>query len=80
MFAQESIYGGYMDKFFAEHHHPSISWIHDLGRERHGAASETLLAISKDMHDLQTKHVCVPRCFRENGLLTLISIFSSFSV
>lgn len=61
MFAQESTYGEYMDKFFAEHHHPTISWIHDLGRGRHGAASETLLAVSQDTNDLQIKHV---RAFR----------------
>jgi len=56
MFAQEDIYRGYMDKFFAEYPHPSISWIHDLGRGRHGAASHTLLAESKRANNLQTKH------------------------
>lgn len=61
MFAQENIYGEYMDKFFAEHHHPNISWIHDLGSGRHGAASETLLAVSQDTNDVQTKHVRVLR-------------------
>lgn len=60
MFAQEDLYGGYMDKFFAEHHYPSISWLHDLGTGKHGAASETLLAESQDASDLQTKHVCAP--------------------
>lgn len=58
MFAQEDIYSGYMDKFFADHRHSAISWIHDLGRGRHGTASQTLLVESKDAHDLQMKHVC----------------------
>src|SRR5882762_4597666 len=62
MFAQEDIYGGYMDKFFAEYRHPGISWIHDLGRGRHGAASQTLLAESQHASDLQIKHVSVS-CF-----------------
>ncbi|KIM87137.1 hypothetical protein PILCRDRAFT_64451 [Piloderma croceum F 1598] len=57
MFAQEDVYSGYMDKFFAEHHHPAISWIHDLGRGKHGAASQTLLAESQGASDLQIKHV-----------------------
>lgn len=59
MFAQENLYGRYMDKFFAEHHYPSISWIHDFGSGRHGNASETLLAESQETNDLQTKHVRV---------------------
>lgn len=57
MFAQEDRYGDYMDRFFAKNHHPSISWIHDLGTGKHGAASETLLAESQDASDLEIKHV-----------------------
>lgn len=57
MFAQEDAYGGYFDKFFAEQRHPSISWVHDIGRGRFGAASQTLLDESRDASDLQMKHV-----------------------
>lgn len=57
MFAQEDIYSGYMDKFFAEHNHPIISWVHDLGMGRHGAASQTLLSESQGASDIHTKHV-----------------------
>jgi nuclear pore complex protein Nup133 len=72
MFAQENVYSGYMDKFFAEHHHPAISWIHDLGRGKHGPASQTLLAESQGASDLQIKHVRVK--FSCLMLLILMSI------
>ena len=58
MFAQEDRYVNFMDRFFAKNHHPSISWIHDLGTGKHGAVSETLLAESQDASDLEIKHVC----------------------
>ncbi|KII88453.1 hypothetical protein PLICRDRAFT_110437 [Plicaturopsis crispa FD-325 SS-3] len=57
MFAQEDAYGEYMDKFFDQHPHPSISWIHDLGKGRHGAASETLLIQAQGAKDLASKHL-----------------------
>lgn len=57
MFAQENAYSGYMNKFFAEHNYHDISWIHDLGMGRHGAASQTLLVESQDASDLKSKHV-----------------------
>lgn len=58
MFAHEDIYSGYMDKFFAAHHHPAISWIHDLGRGRFRTVSQTLLSESQGASDLQIQHVC----------------------
>jgi nuclear pore complex protein Nup133 len=73
MFAREDVYGGYMDKFFAEHHHPAISWIHDLGRGKHGAASQTLLAESQGASDLQIKHVHVKSFCLMSLILTSIS-------
>lgn len=41
MFAQHD-HIEYMDLFFAEHPHPSISWLHDLGRGRYAPASQAL--------------------------------------
>lgn len=58
MFAQEDVYGGYIDRFFAEQKHPSISWVNDLGKGRFSAASRTLLDESRDAGDLEMKHVC----------------------
>lgn len=70
MFAQEIVYGGYMDKFFAANHHPSISWLHDLGTGKYGAASETLLAEAQDSSDLQTRHVCLVILLDQDEILT----------
>ncbi|KAF7967089.1 hypothetical protein HWV62_35891 [Athelia sp. TMB] len=56
MFAQEDAYGGYIDRFFAEQHHPSISWVNDLGKGRFSSASRTLLEESRDAGDLEIKH------------------------
>ncbi|KAH7921734.1 hypothetical protein BV22DRAFT_1095926 [Leucogyrophana mollusca] len=56
LFAQEDTHAAYMDKFFAEHPHPAISWIHDLGRGRQGAASVALLGESKHAAEIDVKH------------------------
>ncbi|THH17812.1 hypothetical protein EW146_g3080 [Bondarzewia mesenterica] len=55
MFAQEDVYGDYMDRFFAKHSYPSISWIHDLNKYRWSAAAETLLSESQDAGELSGK-------------------------
>lgn len=57
MFAQKGAYGEYVDKFFAENPHPSISWINDIGKLRYGAAADALSGESMRAGDLETKHV-----------------------
>ncbi|KAL4265228.1 nucleoporin Nup133 family protein [Pleurotus pulmonarius] len=43
MFAQEDLYSIYFDRFFAAHPHPSIAWLHDLGKGRYESTAQTLL-------------------------------------
>lgn len=57
MFAQEDIYSGYMDRYFAANPNPAISWIHDLGRERYGCTAAALLFEAKNATNLETRHV-----------------------
>lgn len=56
MFAQEDAYRGYMDKFFALNPNTAISWIHDLGSARHGAAAAALLIDAEQAANLNAKH------------------------
>jgi Non-repetitive/WGA-negative nucleoporin C-terminal len=57
MFAQEDAYRGYMDKFFASNPNTALSWIHDLGNGRHGAAAAALLIDAEQATNLEAKHV-----------------------
>ena len=57
MFAQQDIYSEFMDRFFAENSHPSVSWIHDLGKCRYELASRTLFEEAQNAYSLQSKHV-----------------------
>ncbi|PFH54313.1 hypothetical protein AMATHDRAFT_72820 [Amanita thiersii Skay4041] len=57
MFAQPSLRGGYMDKFFATNPNNAISWLNDLGKERYGSAAASLLAESKSANNLEVKHL-----------------------
>ena len=52
-----------MDRFFDKHPHPSISWIHNLGKRRHGSAAVSLLAGARNVSDLATRHVSGLFCF-----------------
>lgn len=51
----------YLDTFFAEHSHPGISWIHDLGRGRYALASQALLTEAEHAPELVSKHVGIRR-------------------
>ena len=55
MFAQES--DGYLDRFFAEHDYPNISWIHQLNKENYALTSETLLDQADSAPELSSKQV-----------------------
>ncbi|KAI0362165.1 hypothetical protein OH77DRAFT_1515456 [Trametes cingulata] len=55
MFAQN--HSEYLDTFFAEHPHPGISWIHDLGRGRYALASQALLTEAEHAPELVSKHL-----------------------
>ncbi|KAI0636924.1 Non-repetitive/WGA-negative nucleoporin C-terminal-domain-containing protein [Trametes polyzona] len=55
MFAQD--HSEYLDTFFAEHPHPGISWIHDLGRGRYALASQALLTEAEHAPELVSKHL-----------------------
>lgn len=57
MFAEG--HNDYLDTFFAEHSHPGISWIHDLGRGRYALASQALLTEAEHAPELVSKHVGV---------------------
>ncbi|KAJ7905514.1 Non-repetitive/WGA-negative nucleoporin C-terminal-domain-containing protein [Mycena olivaceomarginata] len=57
MFSQDDVQSAYMDKFFAAHPDPSISWIHDLGQRRYEAAADALLSESEAAPRLNTKHL-----------------------
>lgn len=57
MFAQDGVYGEYVDRFFTENSHPNISWINDIGKHRYGAAANSLFGEGRRAADLETKHV-----------------------
>ncbi|KAJ6630853.1 hypothetical protein B0H10DRAFT_2160229 [Mycena sp. CBHHK59/15] len=57
MFSQEDVQSNYMDRFFPAHPNPSISWIHDLGQRRYGAAADALLTESGVATQLNAKHL-----------------------
>lgn len=47
----------YVDRFFTEKPNPSISWLHDIGKTRFGAASSALLSEAQGAVNLESKHV-----------------------
>lgn len=57
MFAQEPTYGGYIARFFVDHPHPNISWIHDLGAGDYGPASDCLLSEAENAPELVSKQL-----------------------
>ncbi|KAH8116942.1 Non-repetitive/WGA-negative nucleoporin C-terminal-domain-containing protein [Phellopilus nigrolimitatus] len=57
MFAQSELYEAYIDTFFAKHPHPTISWVHDLGKGCWDSAALTLLAQAGQTPDLATRNV-----------------------
>ncbi len=48
---------GYIDRFFAEKPNPSVSWLHDIGKQRFGDASNVLLHEARGAVNLESKHV-----------------------
>ena len=59
LFAQENdpAFNGYLDKFFAAHPYPSVSWIHDVGQGRYDVGSNALLEEAETAGELSAKHV-----------------------
>ncbi|KAF8077905.1 hypothetical protein FPV67DRAFT_1405325 [Lyophyllum atratum] len=57
LFAHDDSHSVYMDRFFAENPNTSISWIHDLGKARYGAAATSLLGEAEQASKLQAKHL-----------------------
>jgi nuclear pore complex protein Nup133 len=49
---------GHLDKFFAEHQYPSVSWLHDIERGRYSLAANSLLSEAQNAPELSSKHVC----------------------
>lgn len=47
----------HLDKFFAEHEYPNVSWIHDFERGRFGVAARSLLSEAQQAPELSSKHV-----------------------
>lgn len=56
MFARHN-HTGYMDLFFAEHPHPSISWLYDLGRGRYSLASQALQSEAEHASEIVSMQV-----------------------
>ncbi|KAF5373775.1 hypothetical protein D9758_000587 [Tetrapyrgos nigripes] len=57
IFAQDSMYDGYLDKFFVSNPHPSISWLHDLNKRQHEAAAVALAQAASKETNLDTRHL-----------------------
>ncbi|KAF5381087.1 hypothetical protein D9615_003993 [Tricholomella constricta] len=57
MFAHDDSHSAYLDRFFAENHNTSISWINDLGKARYGAAAASLLTEAEQASSLEAKHL-----------------------
>jgi nuclear pore complex protein Nup133 len=59
MFAVEGsvAHDAYMDKYFTQHPHPAISWVHDVGKGRYKSAAGALLEESSQATHLEEKHV-----------------------
>ncbi|KAI0807541.1 hypothetical protein C8Q74DRAFT_1213431 [Fomes fomentarius] len=55
LFAQDHV--EYLDLFFAEHNHPGISWIHQLGRGQYALASQALRTEAEQAPELESKHL-----------------------
>ena len=47
----------HLDKFFAEHEYPSVSWIYDIERGRYALAANSLLSEAQHASELSSKHV-----------------------
>lgn len=75
MFAQEQ--DEYLDKFFAEHPHPNISWIHQLGKGDYGSASETLLEQAHNASELDSKQVSPTERFLLRSVRLMFVILGS---
>ncbi|KAF9533020.1 hypothetical protein CPB83DRAFT_903494 [Crepidotus variabilis] len=57
MFEQEPSTSKFLDSFFRERPHPSISWIHDLGKERFDFAATALLLDADTATNLEAKQL-----------------------
>uniref|UniRef100_A0A0W0FLK8 Uncharacterized protein n=1 Tax=Moniliophthora roreri TaxID=221103 RepID=A0A0W0FLK8_MONRR len=57
MFAQQPAHNEYLDKYFAEHPNPAISWIQDLRNRRHEAAATALLQFATQETNLEAKEL-----------------------
>jgi nuclear pore complex protein Nup133 len=66
MFAQDDTYQEYMDRFFALSPNTTLSWIHDLGKGRHGAAAAALLIDAEQANNLEAKHVSLSWTYNGN--------------
>ncbi|KAI0054126.1 hypothetical protein FA95DRAFT_1530133 [Auriscalpium vulgare] len=57
MFAQEDAHSDYLDRFFAKHSVPAVSWIHDLNKYKYNSAAESLLTEAGKSDDLAAKQL-----------------------
>jgi len=57
LFSQGEATADYLDKFFAKHNRPFVSWVQDLEKERFHSAAETLLGESENAGDLAAKEL-----------------------
>ncbi|KAI6036255.1 hypothetical protein BKA83DRAFT_108575 [Pisolithus microcarpus] len=57
LFAEEDVWGPYMDDVFADgDEFNSIAWVNDMGRSRFGDASRRLIKVSKGATEVGQKH------------------------
>lgn len=57
LFSQGEATADYLDRFFAKHNRPFVSWVQDLEKERFHSAAETLLGESENAGDLAAKEL-----------------------
>ncbi|KAN0123739.1 Non-repetitive/WGA-negative nucleoporin C-terminal domain containing protein [Russula decolorans] len=57
LFSQGEATADYLDRFFAKHNRPFVSWVQDLEKDRFHSAAETLLGESENAGDLAAKEL-----------------------
>jgi nuclear pore complex protein Nup133 len=68
LFSQGEATADYLDRFFAKHNRPFVSWVQDLEKDRFHSAAETLLGESENAGDLAAKEVIgATREYRDEG-------------
>ena len=62
---EEPEFDMYVDRFFERRRHPSVQWIHDIGKGRYGIAANLLLEEAEGATELSAKQVSLLLHYRE---------------